>query len=75
MKCVLCGGALQEKVVEEEVRVGSDHFLVNMKVQVCSDCNERYYQEGQVDKLIELKKRLSKEKKQYQSVGKVYLIP
>lgn len=75
MKCVLCGGVLQEKVVEEEVRVGSDHFLVKMKVEVCRDCNERYYQEGQVDELIKLKKRLSAEKKQYQPVGKVYLVP
>lgn len=74
MKCVLCGGALQDKVVEEEVRVENNHYLVKMEVEVCQDCRERYYREGQVDELIQWKRKLKKSGNQYQEVGKVYQV-
>ncbi len=74
MKCVLCGGVLGNKVVEEEVRVESNHYLVKMEVEVCQYCGERYYQEGQVDELIQWKKKLKGSGDQYREVGKVYQV-
>lgn len=74
MKCVLCGGGLQDKVVEEEVRVENNHYLVKMEVEVCQDCGERYYREGQIDELIQWKRKLKESGIQYQEVGKVYQV-
>ncbi|MBI3755157.1 MAG: YgiT-type zinc finger protein [Deltaproteobacteria bacterium] len=74
MKCVLCGGGVEKKVVDEEIKVFNDHFLVKMEIEVCKSCGERYYAEGQVDGLIHLKKRLEKEKTGCLEVGKVYQI-
>ena len=74
MKCVLCGGTLLNKVVEEEVRVENNHYLVKMEVEVCQDCGERYYREGQIDELIQWKKKLKDSGSQYQEVGKVYQV-
>lgn len=74
MKCVLCGGALQNKVVEEEVKVENNHYLVKMEVEACQDCGERYYREGQIDELIQWKKKLKDSGSQYQEIGKVYQV-
>ncbi|MBI5681668.1 MAG: YgiT-type zinc finger protein [Deltaproteobacteria bacterium] len=74
MRCVLCGGETEKKVIDEEIRVTNDHFLVKMELDVCKNCNEKYYTEGQVDTLIHFKKRFEKEKVGCLEVGKVYQI-
>ena len=74
MRCVLWGGALEYKLVDEEVPEGNNHYLIEMKVEVCQDCGERYYQEGQVDELIKWKKELKGNKSQYREIGKVYQV-
>lgn len=44
MKCVICKGTnIEKKLVNEEVRVGTDVVLVPVEVMVCKSCGERYY--------------------------------
>ena len=43
MKCVLCGGEVAKKKIEEEVRLNGDHVMVEVEVEVCQNCHEKYY--------------------------------
>ena len=72
MRCVLCGGDLEQKLVEEEVKVGADHILVEVEAEVCRNCHERYFAEGVIDRLIELKQKLKVKKVNFPLVGSVY---
>lgn len=72
MNCVLCKGSLVRKKVEEEVKVGTDHILVQIEAEVCENCHERYYAEGTVDYLQNLRKQLKENKTRFKAVGQVY---
>ena len=74
MKCVLCGGRLAEKNIEEEVRVEYDHVMVKVKAEVCVNCGERYFNEGVVDYLRTVKHDLEKKKLKMRQIGSVYEI-
>jgi len=72
MKCALCGGELESKTVEEEVVHGIDRVVVKVNAEVCMNCHERYFSEGVVNKLINLKEDLIKDKTKLHEIGKVY---
>ncbi len=72
MMCVFCGGKLEEKVVEEEIIEGRDRALVEIQAEVCLNCHEKYFSEGIVDKLIDLKENLKAHQLKLKEVGKVY---
>jgi len=74
MRCVLCGGELRNKIVEEEVSKGGDSILTRVKAEVCVNCNERYYPEGTIDRLIQLREKLEKKKVKLREIGKVYKV-
>lgn len=74
MRCALCGGNLRKRVVEEEIVKGRDRIIVKVKAEVCLNCHERYFGEGTVDKLIELKKGLEESKLDLHEIGKVYRV-
>ncbi len=74
MKCAICGGELEKKLVKEEVEAGSDRILAEVEAEVCIHCGERYFAEGTIDKFIEIKETLKKGKGNFKEIGKVYQI-
>lgn len=72
MICVMCKGTVTKKMVEEDIAIGHDHFLVNLEAEVCNDCHERYYPEGTVDYLQKLRREFKSKKGCFKSVGQVY---
>ena len=74
MKCVLCGGNLEKKDVEEEVRVEYDHVMVHVEAEVCANCGERYFGEGVIDYLRTVKHDLEEDKLKTRQIGAVYEI-
>jgi len=72
MICVFCGGSVEKKKVEEEVRSHDKHILVMVDAEVCSDCGERYFPEGVIDNLINIKAVADKGELPMKEVGKVY---
>ena len=72
MRCAICGGELVHRLVEEEISENNDRIVVKVEAEVCENCRERYYADGIVDKLIDLKERLKKHKVKMHEIGKVY---
>ena len=75
MRCVICSGEVTRKKVEEKIIIGSDVFFVDVVVDVCMSCGERYYSDAVMDKLDRLKEKLAKAKKDAISIGHVYRVP
>ncbi|MEA3254225.1 MAG: YgiT-type zinc finger protein [Candidatus Altiarchaeota archaeon] len=75
MKCVICGGEVIRKKVEEKIVVGNDVFLFDIVTDTCMSCGERYYSDALMDKLARLKKKLTRPIKGAISVGHVYNVP
>jgi YgiT-type zinc finger domain-containing protein len=72
MKCVVCKSPdVKKKMVEEELKVGSDIALYNIEVMVCGNCGERYYDRKTLTHLEELKEKLKEKKVGLEVVGKV----
>ncbi len=72
MKCVLCGGDLKKKKVEEEIKLGKDHVMVEVEAEVYVNCNERYYDEGVIEYLREVRNDLKGKKLKKKKIGLVY---
>jgi len=72
MICVFCKGTVSKKSVQEDVKVGNDHVLVQMEAEVCDHCHERYFPEGSVDYLQKLRRNLTDEKANLKVVGQVF---
>lgn len=72
MKCALCGGNLVRETVQEEVKVHQDHVLVDVEAEVCQDCHERYFEEGVIDRLIVIKRKLTEREFKLPKLGEVY---
>jgi len=61
MKCVICNSPdITKKKVEEEIRENSDVILVPIKVLVCEECGERYYDRRTMKRLEEIEQCLSR---------------
>jgi YgiT-type zinc finger domain-containing protein len=72
MKCVVCkNSGIQMKTVDEEMRSGSDIFLVPMDVLVCSSCGERYYARKAMRKIEEIRSRIKEKSLEAKEVGRV----
>jgi YgiT-type zinc finger domain-containing protein len=72
MKCVICNGSdIQMKTVQEEIKSGSDIFLVPMEVPVCSSCGERYYDRTAMNKIEEMRSRIKEKSLEVKEVGRV----
>ena len=57
MKCVFCGGMLEEKVVTFTYEEGDKYlFVEHVPALVCSKCGERIYSPEVTDKLLKFAK-------------------
>ncbi len=72
MKCVICKSSdIQMKTVEEEIKSGTDIFLVPMQVLECSSCGERYYDKKAMKKIEEMRSRIKDKSLKSKEVGRV----
>ena len=70
--CVFCKGKVTKQKVQEEIRVGNDYVVAEVDAEICGNCHERYFIQGTIDHLLKLKRRLKRNKKHLQQVGKVF---
>lgn len=72
MKCVICEGLeIEDKEVEEEIKVGNDIVIVPVKVKVCMSCGERYYDRETMKMLEEVEDKIEKKQLKFELIGKV----
>jgi len=75
MKCVICNSPdITKKKVEEEIRENSDVILVPIKVLVCEECGERYYDRRTMKRLEEIEQSIKEKRMPLQKVGQVLRI-
>ena len=74
MKCVICYG---EEIVVQEVKedfiMGNNVIYVPVKVPVCKNCGERYYDRRTIKYLEEVEDKLHHDQAKLKEVGKVLL--
>ncbi len=72
MKCVICKSSdIQTKMVEEEIKSGTDIVLVPMEVLVCLNCGERYYDRKTMRKIEDVRSKLKQKDLKVEQVGRV----
>jgi YgiT-type zinc finger domain-containing protein len=75
MKCVIChGDEIKVMEVKEEFAIGNDIVYVPVKVPVCKNCGERYYDRRTMWFLEEIEGKLSRKRVELKEVGKVLMI-
>jgi len=74
MKCVIChGDEIKVMEVKEEFAIGNDIVYVPVKVPVCKNCGERYYDRRTVRFLEEIEGGLRRKRVELKEVGKVLM--
>ncbi len=72
MKCIICKSSeIELKMIEEEIKLEKDIVLVPMKVLVCLNCGERYYDIKTMRKLEDIRSKLRGQDMEVEAVGKV----
>ena len=72
MKCVICKSSdIRTKVVDEEMKSGTDILLVPIEVLVCNHCGERYYDRRAMRRIEDMRSRLKQKDLKVAEVGKV----
>ncbi|MDI6791452.1 MAG: YgiT-type zinc finger protein [bacterium] len=72
MKCVICNGdEIKVMEVKEEFTLGNDIVYVPIKVPVCKNCGERYYDRRTMQFLEEIKGKLGCTQENLKEIGKV----
>lgn len=75
-KCPVCGGELEEKVVEKLLRGGTNTAIIKIKAEVCLHCGERLYSQETVKRFEEIRRKLErKEVASFQPVGQSFEVP
>jgi len=73
MNCVVCkGNNISVKVVDEELRHGSDVVLLPLKISVCGNCGERYYDKYAMKLIENARDSLREDMLSFDEVGRVY---
>ncbi len=75
-KCPICGGELEEKVVEKLLKGGVNTAIIKVKAEVCLHCGERLYSQETVKRFEEIRRKLErKEVASFQPVGQSFEVP
>ncbi|MCX8103157.1 MAG: type II toxin-antitoxin system MqsA family antitoxin [Candidatus Bipolaricaulota bacterium] len=72
MRCAVCGGAVRLQNVQEELIIGSDHYMVSVRAEVCQSCGERYFSERTTAKLVQLQEAIQQGRIKGEVIGRVY---
>ena len=59
-KCPVCGGELETKPVEKQLRGGGNTVSLKVAAEVCRQCGERLYAEDVVGSFAEIRAKLQK---------------
>lgn len=74
MKCVICNGdEIKVMEVKEEIKIGNDIVYVPIKVPICNNCGERYYDRRTMQFLEEIEERIGKKMTELKEIGKVLI--
>ncbi len=74
MKCVICkGGNIEPREMEEEIRRGMDVVFVPLKVLVCKQCGERYYDRVTMQRLEDIERKIDNNEFPLHNVGQVLM--
>ena len=74
MKCVIChGDDIKMMEVKEEFVVGNDIIYIPIRVPVCRNCGERYYDRRTMQFSEEIEEKLKKKQVELKEVGKVLM--
>ncbi len=60
-KCPVCGGDLENKLVEKLLRGGTNTVSMKVAAEVCTHCGERLYAEDVVKSFEEIRGKLRKQ--------------
>jgi YgiT-type zinc finger domain-containing protein len=72
MKCIICSSPdVEQKNVNEEIWVGEDVALIPLRVLVCNNCGERYYDRKAMRQLEEAEKALKDKRLRVETTGRV----
>ena len=72
MKCVICKGIdIERRLVDEEIKTGSDVVLIPVEVMVCKTCGERYYGRKAMRYLEEIEAKILEGKISFEPIGRV----
>jgi len=72
MKCVIChGDQINVMSVKEEFVIGTNIVYVPVKVPVCKNCGERYYDRRTKQSLERIEEKLKKKDVKLKEIGKV----
>lgn len=72
MKCVICkGDSIVLKTVDEQIAVENDIVLIRLKLPVCSQCGERYYDRRAMTRIEDIRAISRKRALVVEEVGKV----
>lgn len=74
MNCVIChSNEISLKEVKEDIVIGDDIVYVLIRIPVCGQCGERYYDRRSLQFLEDIESRLRSEKLALKEIGKVLL--
>lgn len=74
VKCVIChGNEIQITEVKEEFILGNDIVYIPVKVSVCKNCGERYYDRRTMQFLEKIEQKLARKQEELKEVGKVLM--
>ncbi len=72
MKCIIChGDEIETMEVKEEFVVGNDIVYAPVKIPVCKNCGERYYDRRTMQFLEGFEEKLRRKRVELREVGKV----
>jgi YgiT-type zinc finger domain-containing protein len=73
MKCIICHSPdIQERDVEETLQVDNDIVILPIRVLVCLNCGERYYDRQTMQHLEKLEQQVRDGQAPLQTVGAVH---
>jgi YgiT-type zinc finger domain-containing protein len=74
MKCVIChGDDISVRDVMEELVSEKDVIRIPLRVPVCSQCGERYYDRKTMKHIADIKEKISNNKKDLREIGHVLI--
>ncbi len=72
MKCVICHGQdIQMKKVNEEIQFNNNVIHVPIRIPVCSNCGERFYDRRTMKYLEEVEDKVKNKQAELKEIGKV----
>lgn len=72
MRCVICRSLdIEEREVEETIRVNNDVIVLPIRTLVCLNCGERYYDRKTMQRLEQMERDVRDRKISLEAVGTV----